>query len=86
MFDLTIHFGGPGRVAQSVTCLTADMCLTADPGMEFDPCPIPYFRRDCEIIFSLPLIQEGLLSFTSESMCTKYWARNYNASLKLSKT
>ena len=23
----------PGRVAQSVTCLTADMCLTADPGV-----------------------------------------------------
>ena len=23
----------PGRVAQSVTCLTADLCLTADPGV-----------------------------------------------------
>ena len=22
-----------GRIAQSVTCLTADMCLTADPGV-----------------------------------------------------
>ena len=25
------------------------------------------------VIFILPLIQEGLLSVTSESMCTKYW-------------
>ena len=26
-------FKVPGRVAQSVTCLTTDMCLTADPGV-----------------------------------------------------
>ena len=25
--------GGPGRVAQSVTCLATDACLTADPGV-----------------------------------------------------
>ena len=25
------------------------------------------------IILLLPLMQEGLLSVTSESMCTKYW-------------
>ena len=25
------------------------------------------------VILLLPLIQEGLLSVTSESMCTKYW-------------
>ena len=24
----------PGRVAQSVTCLATDACLTADPGVE----------------------------------------------------
>ena len=30
---------------------------------------VPYFHGD----WSLPLIQEGLLSVTSESMCTKYW-------------
>ena len=24
---------GPGRVAQSVTCLATDACLTADPGV-----------------------------------------------------
>ena len=26
-------FVAPGRVAQSVTCLTTDMCLAADPGV-----------------------------------------------------
>ena len=28
-----IHAGLPGRVAQSVTCLATDACLTADPGV-----------------------------------------------------
>ena len=38
----------PGRVAQSVTYLATDACLTADPGRgrEFDPGPVPYFRGD----------------------------------------
>ena len=27
------HDQGPGRVAQSVTCLATDACLTADPGV-----------------------------------------------------
>ena len=40
-------------------------------GHEFDPCPVPYFMKiDGEIIsmviFLLQLIQEGLLSVTSE--------------------
>ena len=30
LFD---QFISPGRVAQSVTCLTTDACLTADPGV-----------------------------------------------------
>ena len=29
----TISMGLPSRVAQSVTCLTEDTCLTADPGV-----------------------------------------------------
>ena len=64
----------PGRVAQSVTCLATDACLTADPG------PVPYFRGDWSwndfYGHSPPFrwfIQEGLLSVTSESMCTNYW-------------
>ena len=49
-------------------------------GREFDPGPVPYFRGDISwnnFYGHSPLfrwiIQEGLLSFTSESMCTKYW-------------
>ena len=43
---------------------------------EFGPGPDPYFRGDDKIymvILLLPLIQEGLLSVTHESKCTKYW-------------
>ena len=49
-------------------------------GREFDPCPVLYFRGDWSwnncYGHSPPfrwIIQEGLLSVTSESMCTKYW-------------
>ena len=38
---------GPGRIAQSVTCLATDVSLTVDPGgREFDPGRVPYFRGD----------------------------------------
>ena len=37
----------PGRVAQSVACLTAGTCLTADPVVgSLHPGPVPYFRVD----------------------------------------
>ena len=40
----------PGCVAQLVTCLTADMCLTADPGVA-GSIQVPYFMEiDHEII------------------------------------
>ena len=49
-------------------------------GREFDPGPAPYFRGDWSWNYlyghSPPFrwfIQEGLLSVTSESMCTNYW-------------
>ena len=49
-------------------------------GREFDPGPAPYFRGDWSwndfYSHSPPFrwfIQEGLLSVTSESMCTNYW-------------
>ena len=49
-------------------------------GCEFDPRPVPYFHGDWSwnnfYSHSPPfswIIQEGLLSVTSESMCTKYW-------------
>ena len=50
----------PGPVAQSV----ASDCRSR--GHKFEPGLIPY-------ICLYPLIQKGLLSVTSESMCTKYW-------------
>ena len=61
-----------GTVAQSVAC------PTADPGVaSWIPARSHTFVEiDHDIIstaiLSLPLIQEGLLSVTSESMCTKY--------------
>ena len=49
-------------------------------GREFDHGPVPYFRGDWSwnniYCHSPPFrwfIQEGLLSVTSESMCTNYW-------------
>ena len=49
-------------------------------GREFDPGSVPYFRGDWSwnnfYGHSPPFrwfIQEGLLSVTSESMCTNYW-------------
>ena len=71
----------PGRVAQSVTCLATDACLTADPGIASS---IPVRSHTFVEIESWNnfyghsppfrwFIQEGLLSVTSESMCTNYW-------------
>ena len=33
LFKLAQEKSVPGRVAQSVTCLATDVCLTADPGV-----------------------------------------------------
>ena len=53
----------PGCIAQSVEHLSRVR------GPEFN-------TRSCHILsFLLPLIQEGQLSVTGESMCTKYWLR-----------
>ena len=70
-----------GRVAQSVRCLATDASLDCrSRGREFDPGLVPYFHGDWSwnnfYCHSPPfhwIIQEGLLSVTSESMCTKYW-------------
>ena len=52
----------PDRVAQSVGHLTRKSGVLGS---------IP---RSCNILsFLLPLFQEGQLSVTGESMCTKYW-------------
>ena len=63
----------PGLVVQTVAC------LTADPGIAnlIKAQSHTFIEIDHEIISTvsllLLLIQEGLLSFTSKSMCTKYW-------------
>ena len=63
-------------VGQSVTCLATDASLIADPGVAS---LIPALSHtlveiDNEIISTvILLIQEGLLSVTSKSICTKYW-------------
>ena len=60
----------PGLVLLSVAS------LIADPGVEFDPSRQPHtlVEIDHEIFSTviLLLIQEGLLSNTSKSMCSKY--------------
>ena len=73
LFRIPVNRYFTGCITQLVTS------LTADPGV---PNLIPAWSHtsmeiDHEIISSaillLPLIQEGLLSVTSESMCIKYW-------------
>ena len=49
---------GPGRVAQSVTCLATDACLTADPGVA-SSIPARYYtfvEIDHEIISTVILL------------------------------
>ena len=63
----------PGPVAQFVAS------LIADPGVVslIPTRPHNFAEIDHEIFFTaillLPLIQEGLLSVTGESMCATYW-------------
>ena len=69
----------PGHVAQSVTCLAANICVTADPGVAslIPAWSHTFIEIDHEIISTVillfPLIQEGSLSVRRESMCTKNW-------------
>ena len=54
-------------MVQAVTCLTVDQGVTSSILAQSHT----YMEIDLEIISTA--IQEGLLSFTSESICTKYW-------------
>ena len=58
---LPFSFYLPGSVVQSIGHLTRK----SGPGFDTLSGHI--------LLFPLPLIQEGQLSFTGESMCTKYW-------------
>ena len=65
----------PGCAAQSITCLATDANLTVDPGVAslITTQSHTFLKIDHEIIPPFCwIIQEGLLSVTSESMCTKY--------------
>ena len=61
-FSAVLEACQPGRVAQSVGHPTRK---SGGPG--FDT------RSGNILSFLLPLFQEGQLSVTGESMCTKYW-------------
>ena len=55
---MTLQLVLPGRVAQSVTCLATDACLTADPGVASS---IParshtFVEIDCEIYSTVILL------------------------------
>ena len=74
-----INEGGACYIIMSDTLLTTDACLTADPGVaSLIPAHFYAFVEiDHEIIsmvFLLPSADsfKGLLSVTSESMCSKY--------------
>ena len=70
-----------GRVAQSVTCLSIDVSLTADPGVSS---LIParshtFVEIDSEIISTVILSlqlnhsRRVVVSYKQKYMCTKYW-------------
>ena len=77
--DFLFIFGKwPGPVAQSVASLTADQEITSNSSL------VPYFHGFDREIFSMvslrsPLIQEVLLTVTSESICMKYWLTFFRA-------
>ena len=68
----------PGHVAQSVTCLTTDARLNADPGIPSSNRARSHGDWLWNIFYSHSppfcwFIQDRLLSVTSESICTDYW-------------
>ena len=63
----------PGRVAQSVTCLATDVCLTADPGVA-RPIPVwshTFVEIDHEMISTVILLPSAD-SFKKVSYKRKY--------------
>ena len=76
---ITYHITGPRSAVSNVS---GNRCESdcRSRGRKFDPGPVPYFRGDWSwnYFYGHPppvrwIIQEGLLSVTSEIMCTKYW-------------
>ena len=78
LFSLSLSTGQHSAVGN--VSVYRCVCDCRSRGREFDPGPVPYFRGDWSwnnfYGHSPPFrwfIQEGLLSVTSESMCTNYW-------------
>ena len=72
----------PGRITHAVGNVSGNRCESdcRSRGRELNPGPVQYFHGDWSwnnfYSHSPPfhwVIQEGLLSVTSESMCAKYW-------------
>ena len=64
----------PCPVAQIVTSPTADPGVTSlIPALSHTFVEIDHENEIISTAILHPLIQEGLLSATCESMCTKYW-------------
>ena len=73
---------GPTRLRSAVGNVSGNRCESdcRSRGHKFDPSPIPYFHGDwlwTNFYGHSPsfrwIIREGVLSVTSESMCTRYW-------------
>ena len=77
----SIHINSPipGRVAQSVTCLASDACLTADPGVaSLIPARYHTFveidhKIISTVILLLPLIYSRRAVVSYKRKCTNYW-------------
>ena len=63
----------PGRVAQSVTCLATDACLTAIPGSQVRsrPGPILSWRSDHEIISTVILLPSAGCCQLQAKVCAR---------------
>ena len=82
--DLSQHTGLRSAVGNVSGYRCVSDCRSR--GREFDPGPVPYFHGDWSwnnFYGHSPsfrwFIQEGLLSVTSESMCTNYWLTAYSS-------
>ena len=79
IWQLCIYGTGPRSAVGNVSGYRCESDCRSR-GRKFDPGPVPYFRGVWSwnnFYGHSPLfcwiIQEGLLSVTSKSMCTKYW-------------
>ena len=80
--SVPIHLKGPQHMFAKMNDITSKLssCHTAGPRSAIGRAPDSQVRgpgfdtRSGNILsFLLPLFQEGQLSVTGESMCTKYW-------------